>query len=220
MSTPPRLLLVETTTHGRVLVREAGGHNLLIGFHGYAEAADEQLARMSAIAAANDWTVASVQGLNRFYRGRSQDVVAGWMTREDREVAIADNIAFVDRVVESLRRSRGATGTLVFNGFSQGTAMAYRSALRGKFPASAIVAVGGDVPPELLLDPGNSFPPVLAIRGQRDDWYTQAKLDADVAALQDRDVRVTAAVFDGGHEWTSQVNELVSDFLRRLEPSS
>ena len=76
-------LLIETPTHGRVLVREAGGQapaGLLVGFHGYAETAEIQMARLEAIPGADAWTLLSVQALHRFYRGRSEEVVASWMT--------------------------------------------------------------------------------------------------------------------------------------------
>jgi len=42
-----------------------------------------------------------VQGLHRFYRSRSEIVVASWMTKQDRELAIGDNIDYVRRAVES-----------------------------------------------------------------------------------------------------------------------
>jgi predicted esterase len=209
------LLLVETPVHGRVLVRRGTNGHLLVGFHGYAETAAEQLARLEAAAAAKDWTLASVQGLNRFYRGRTQDVIAGWMTREDREVAIADNIAYVDRTIERIRETCAADGTLVFAGFSQGVAMAYRAAVRGRFPASAVIAVGGDVPPELVAA-GSVFPRVMIVRGARDEWYSQAKLDADVAALRRCGARITYHVCDAGHEWSSPVVAHTDDFLRSL----
>jgi predicted esterase len=221
MATDARVTLIETTTHGRVLVRTAPRHRAtLIGFHGYAEAAEAQLRRLEAIPDAQGWTLVSVQGLNRFYRGRSEEVAAGWMTREDREVAIADNIAYVNRVIDALGESCGPAGNLVYAGFSQGTAMAFRAAVRGRAPACGVIAVGGDVPPELLADPGASFPPVFLARGGRDEWYTQAKLDTDVAALRSRGVRVTPLVFDGAHEWSSFLNHPVASFLRGLVESS
>jgi predicted esterase len=216
MDSSPQLLLVETPVHGRVLVRPGSSGHLLVGFHGYAETAGDQLPRLEDIPSARDWTLASVQGLNRFYRGRTQDVVAGWMTREDREVAIADNITYVDQAIGQLREAFGATGMLVFAGFSQGTAMAYRAAVRGRFAATAVIAVGGDVPPELLTEAGNVFPQVRIVRGARDEWYTQAKLDADVNELRNRGTRVRATVCDGGHEWTSQVTADIDEFLRGL----
>ena len=213
--TSPQLLAIETTVHGRVLVRPGASGHLVVGFHGYAESAAEQLKRLEALTAINDWTLVSIQGLNRFYRGRTQDVIAGWMTREDRDLAIADNIAYVNRTIERIQETFHSNGTLVFAGFSQGVAMAYRAAVRGRFRAAAVIAVGGDVPPE-LLGPGNVFPPVLIIRGIRDDWYTQAKLDADVAALRSCGARVMPHVCDAGHEWSSPVVTLTDEFLRSL----
>ena len=216
MTSSTELLLVETTVHGRVLVRPGHSPHLLVGFHGYAESAGDQLPRLERIPSARDWTLASIQGLNRFYRGRTQDAVAGWMTREDRDAAIADNIAYVDLAVDRLRESFAAAGMLVFAGFSQGAAMAYRAAVRGRFAAAAVIAVGGDVPPELLTAMGNVFPPVLIIRGTRDEWYTEAKLNADVTALRDRGTRVTPIVCDAGHEWSSPVIDHTDEFLRGL----
>ena len=216
MNSSPELLLVETAVHGRVLVRPGTIGHLLVGFHGYAETAGDQLSRLEGISSAREWTLASVQGLNRFYRGRTEHVIAGWMTREDREIAIADTIAYVDRVIERVRESFGATGMLVFAGFSQGVAMAYRTAVRGRFAATAVIAVGGDVPPELLEEAGNLFPPTLIVRGAGDEWYTQAKLDADVNELRKRGARVTGIVCDCGHEWTSQVADHTDEFLRGL----
>ena len=216
MTSSTELLLVETTVHGRVLVRPGTSAHLLVGFHGYAESAGDQLPRLESIPSARDWTLASIQGLNRFYRGRTQDVVAGWMTREDRDAAIADNIAYVDHAVDRLRESFASAGMLVFAGFSQGAAMAYRAAVRGRFAATAVIAVGGDVPPELLTATGNVFPPVLIIRGTRDEWYTEAKLNADVTALRDRGTRVTPIVCDAGHEWSSLVIDHTDEFLRSL----
>jgi predicted esterase len=75
------------------------------------------------------------------------------------------------------------------------------------------MAVGADVPPELLADPAARFPPVLLIRGARDEWYAQQKLDADVAALTARGISVTVLVIDAGHEWTEEVSAAAARFL-------
>ena len=206
-----RSLNIETITHGRVLVREvAAAGGMLIGFHGYMENAETMMERLVA-SAPPDWTLVSVQGLNRFYRGRSEEIVAGWMTRQDREAAIADNIEYVNRAIAATRRG---DIPLVFTGFSQGVAMAFRAAVRGDAGAAAVIAIGGDVPPELLPDPSVTFPRVVLARGSADDWYTQAKLDADISALRGRTVAATPIVYDGGHEWTTGVSELVARHLR------
>jgi len=84
---------IATRIHGRVLVREAADAvAVLAGFHGYMENAEIQMARLEALSVSDRMTLVSVQGLNRFYRGRGEDVVASWMTRQDREAMIEDNI--------------------------------------------------------------------------------------------------------------------------------
>src|ERR1041384_702638 len=93
---------------------------LLVGFHGYAELAEDMLARLRAIAGSDRWVVVSVQGLNRFYQRRTNEVIAGWMTRQDRELAIADNVAYVNAVVDAVAREFNGAARTVFAGFSQG----------------------------------------------------------------------------------------------------
>ena len=96
------ILLIETPTHGRVIVRQSAAPSkagLLVGFHGYAETAEVQIARLAAVPGADAWTLLSVQALHRFYRGRSEEVVASWMTRQDRDAAVADNVRYVDAAI-------------------------------------------------------------------------------------------------------------------------
>jgi predicted esterase len=203
MANPVFTRIVQATTHGRAVVRIAAGipRGLIFGFHGYAETAEIQLQRLTEIPGADDWTLVSVQGLHHFYRGRSQDVVASWMTRQDRDLAIADNIRYVDAVVEAVTETEPLP--IVHVGFSQGVAMAFRAAIRGYAGSAGVIAAGGDVPPDLLEDSRSWFPPALLMRGARDEWYTQAKLDADFGALRPRCTEVRKVVLEAGHEWTA-----------------
>jgi predicted esterase len=212
------LHLIATTTHGRVLVRDAraaAARGVLVGFHGYMEDAVVQMDRLQAIPGAARWTLVSIQGLHRFYRGRSQEVVASWMTSQDRDAAIADNLEYVDAALDSVPHD--ASTKIVFAGFSQGVAMAFRSAVRGRRAAAGVIAIGGDVPPELLLDRDAAFPSVLLARGVRDEWLTAQKFRADLNALAERPgTRVRALEFDGGHEWNDAVAEAAWDFLESV----
>ena len=216
-----RELNIPVTTHGRILVD--GGHagpfdsarggaagvaqarplKLLVGCHGYAQNADEMMDMLRSIPAGEEWTRVSVQALQRFYRGRSEVTVASWMTRQDRDLIIADNVAYVDRAIAAVagKGADAAIDRLVFVGFSQGVAMSFRAALLGARRADAVLALGGDVPPELLVDAAMTFPKVLLARGTRDEWYTSARLDADEAALKARGATVETLTFDGAHEW-------------------
>jgi predicted esterase len=215
------VLSVRTEVHGRVLVRPAADPTaVVVGFHGYAEDAATHLERLTAMPGAQAWTCVAVQGLNRFYRGRTQETVAGWMTREDRELAIADNIAYVDRAIDQIARELpdsisqgGRRVPLACVGFSQGVAMAFRAGLRGRAKADAIVGVGGDVPPELIADGSLAFPRVLLIRGSGDDWYTAAKLTNDESALAGRALSVQAETIEARHEWTPEISKVIARFI-------
>lgn len=211
MKAAMRTLSIEAPTHGRVLVRDRPGARVaVLGFHGYTENADIQMARLEAVAGEAPWTLVSVQGLHRFYRGKTPEISASWMTRQDREDMIADNIEYIDRVVAAVVAPPAKIVTL---GFSQGAAMAFRAALRGRVRGAAIVAVGGDVPPELLADPGIQFPPLLLARGETDDWYTASKLDGDVAALKARGTAPSVSVYPGGHIWSDAIALRAHDFI-------
>ena len=208
---------VPTMTHGRVLVAEAraaAARGLLVGFHGYGENAGAHMARLQAIPGAAAWTLVSVQALHRFYDRRTQQVVACWMTHEDREDAIADNIGYITTALEGVPHD--PSQPIVFAGFSQGTAMAYRAACRGSLRAAGIISVGGDVPPELLQDPDVAFPRVLMIRGRADEWYAQQKFDDDTAALRTRGVELESLLVEGGHEWHQPVIDAAARFLEDM----
>jgi predicted esterase len=192
-------------THGRYLVEEGPPERLLVGFHGYGENADESLAQMLRIPGVEQWTVVAVQALHRFYRGRgSGTIAASWMTSQDRERAIVDNIDYVRSVVADLPTPR----RLVFLGFSQGVAMAYRAA--SKHPnANAVIALAGDMPPDVT----GPLPPILIGRGTREDWFTDEKLKKDLSFLETI-TTVETCVFEGGHEWTDEFRAAAGRFLR------
>jgi predicted esterase len=216
--TDPTTHLVETPTHGRVLVERSPASRpdlLLVGFHGYGENADRHMEELRRIPGADRWTRVAVQGLHRFYNPKTQDVVASWMTRQDREQAIADNVEYVDRVMAMVVREVGTPARLVYAGFSQGVAMAYRAAVCGAMRASGVIALAGDLPPD-TRESSMQCPPVLIGRGTNDTWYTDEKLRADVDYLRSIGVRVEEEIFGGGHEWADPFRSAAAQFLRSL----
>lgn len=204
---------IAATTHGRYLVTAASGAPLLAGFHGYGESAGVHLDRLRAIGGADQWTIVSIQGLHRFYQRRTNDVVASWMTREDRELAIVDNKRYVASVIGTVWQEHHASGGIVCAGFSQGVAMTFRAAAALAQPILGAIAVGGDVPPELTGAELKAMRRVLLMRGVRDPFYTTEKFAEDQQRLRDAGVAVTAIEFDGGHEWTQPVLDAAARFL-------
>ena len=197
------VLQVPTLVHGRVLLElpaAAAPAALLVGFHGYAQRAEDALEFLRPFAAGQPWAIAAPQALHPFYR-KDGTIVAGWMTSLDRELALADNVAYAARAVGELRARLPAVRRLAIVGFSQGVAMAYRAAARCGYAVDAVVALAGDVPPELRQASWGSRPHVLIGRGSREEWYGEDKLAADRAVLAELGLEHEVCAFEGGHEW-------------------
>ena len=191
----------------------------LIGCHGYGQNAADMLEELRRIPGANEWTLVSVQALHRFYTRSDQSVVASWMTREDREHAIADNIEYLNRTVAEVTDQSGAAEarrTIVFLGFSQGASMAARAAVRGARAASGLIMLGGDIPPDVRDDESRRWPPVLIGAGRDDKWYG-ARIDSDIQFLESRGISHTVVRFTGGHEFNEEFRNAVGKWLRAVK---
>jgi predicted esterase len=234
-----RIVQIPTTTHGRVLIEDApvSPSGTIVAFHGYGHNAEDILRELQRVPGIEAWRRIAPQALHRFYTRDSSKVIASWMTREDRELAIADNVGYVDHMLDQALGPRpkaqaspsagearpGGAGSspeprassLVFLGFSQGASMAYRAAVLGKHRVTGIVALAGDVPPELRSVPAIAWPRVLVAGGTRDEWFTP-KLDADLAFFAAHNIQHDVLRFDGAHEWTDDFCRAVGQFLRTL----
>ena len=209
---------VPARTHGRVVVREAPydgrRSRVVLAFHGYQQRAETMIEMLEPVPGIERWTIASVQALHPFY-ARGGGVVASWMTKEDRELAIAENIEYVDEATVALQRERRAD-VVVCAGFSQGGAMAWRAGVLGRRRADGIVSIGADIPPELKDTAADCFPISLIAAGTRDEFYTQEKLDADIALLESKGAPHGVLRYDGAHEWTDEVRREIGKFLGAL----
>ena len=209
-----QIIQVPTTVHGRVLLETTAETTaLLLGFHGYAQLGEDALAYLRPLAEGKPWAIAAPQALHPFYRPKDQSVVAGWMTRLDREIALEDNVAYTTRAVAELLARVPAAKKLAIVGFSQGVAMAYRTAARCGQTVDAMVALAGDVPPELRNGGWDTRPAVLIGRGDGEQWYSEEKLADDLAALAALDIEAEVCRFAGGHEWAPAFVERAREFL-------
>ncbi len=236
---------IAVLTHGRYLVESSGDERpagLLVGCHGYAENAERHLDKLRRIPGVERWHRVAVQGLHRFYNPKARDfdprnpeVFASWMTRQGRELAIDDNVRYLASVIAEVcsdpprpprgrDRDLGTPRRLVFAGFSQGVAMAYRAAARSGFPCHGLIALAGDVPPDVAAvcrplggrgrkPQYDAFPPVLLGCGTEDQLYTPEAMEKDLATLSRMGVEVEPCVFDGGHVWSPEFYRAAGDFL-------
>jgi predicted esterase len=213
--------IVATQIHGRYLVippAMPGPAPVLVGFHGYAEDAEAQIERLRAIPESSRWLTVSIQALHRFYQSRTNRVVASWMTRQDRELAIADNIAFVTACVDAAAAAWPTLPQIVFAGFSQGVAMAFRAAANSTRSGAGVIAVGGDLPPELEPDTLKRVAGALIARGTGDTLYSKEQFAEDQRRLTQSSVRARVIEWNAGHEWPSEMIEPATRFLREFHP--
>ena len=90
--------------------------------------------------------------------------------------------------------------------------MAYRAALLGKYRATGVIVLAGDVPSELKSVPAIAWPRVLVAGGSRDEWFS-AKLEADASFFATQGIAHDVVRFDGAHEWTDEFSLAVERFL-------
>jgi predicted esterase len=201
---------IAVATHGRYLIAApavSGPAPILAGFHGYAEDAEMQLTRLRGVPGSDRCLIVSIQGLHSFYNRRTNQVVASWMTKQNREEAIADNIAYVKSCLHAVADEWQTAPVAVFAGFSQGVAMAFRAAAHFEHHAAGVIAAGGDVPPELTSDALRRIPRVLIARGTGDALYSDAQFGEDEVRLRESGVNVHTLLYSGGHEWPANFGD-------------
>lgn len=194
---------IGVTTHGRYLMRpplDGPGRVAVVGFHGYMQGAQGLLDELERLPGSAPWLLVSIQGLHRFYDRGHEHVVASWMTSQDRELAIADNVAYVAAVVAAVRTAHPFE-RLALLGFSQGASMASRAAADLEDRCHALAMLAGDLAPEVRGSTAR-LPRTIIGRGSKDTFYTDEHFARDREALEERGALAAAIEFTGGHEFT------------------
>lgn len=212
----PQIEHFETTINGRYILQIPSGKTpipLLIGFHGYGETAEKQLEMMNQIPGINSWFCGSIQALHPFYNAKGE-LGASWMTSQDRELRIKENVHYVNSVISKIKETYPANDILVYHGFSQGTAMACRAAILGDHEPAGVILLGGDIPPELnSLD---KMRKILIARGKKDRFYNQEKWRADIDRINQLNLDYKLCEFDGGHHGNDEYFKTAGEFLKRI----
>jgi predicted esterase len=183
---------------------------LWIVCHGYGQLAAKFLEPFAPLAA--PWRrIVAPEGLSRFYLERSRvgvntqaGVGATWMTREDREHEIADQIVYLDALLDQLLPEASETHVrLRVLGFSQGVATVSRWLVRGRrVRANEVVFWAGSFPADVELsqlgDRLAGAPVVFAV-GARDELASWAAADVEVSRFSAAGMDARLVTFNGGH---------------------
>ena len=204
---------IQTSVSGRYLLQLPSNSvpaPLLIGFHGYGQTAEDEIALLKAIPGSARWLCCSIEALHPVYTPRGE-TGASWMTSRAREQRITENVNYVDAVIKRIRESASVGDRVCFHGFSQGCGMACRAALLGSYRACGLMLLGGDIPPELSVNGGVDR--VHLARGNEDRFYSPEKYEHDCARFRDAGLPFTATLFSGEHGANEEYCNAAGEFL-------
>jgi predicted esterase len=195
-----------------------GVRELWLGCHGYGQLAADFLRQLEPVAAP-DRLIVAPEALSRFYIDALREgsdarrVGATWMTREDRESEIADYVAYLDAVLQSIRSELPPIGVRTHAlGFSQGVATVVRWLALGAARVDALTLWAGGLPHDLDLGvhaPRFERTAVTLVAGTRDRLVSEEAVAAASERLHAAGIAHEVLRFDGGHRLDDAV-------LRRL----
>ena len=147
----PKWLHLETRRTARVALDGTPGPHIRevwVLLHGYRQLAASFIGKCAKLGGPDRLLVAP-EGLSRFYlEGDYGRVGASWMTREDREAEIADQVYYLDSVLQAFPQLDWNHCRLHLLGFSQGVATAWRWLMYGKLRPYSVTLWAGRPPAE------------------------------------------------------------------------
>ncbi len=182
-------------------------HDVWVACHGYGQLAAEFVERLSVLSAP-DRLLLAPEGLSRFYLERTRSgshatspVGASWMTREDRAAEIADQVAYLNAVVETFKARSSEAFHLTALGFSQGVATICRWLAHSRTRADRLVCWGGLVPDDVLAGDLSIFRAthVWLVAGSRDGFAATERLADAASTMRRAGLNVSQLSFEGGH---------------------
>ena len=123
---------------------------LLIALHGYGQLPEYFVRKFAHLS--NEYFVVAPEGMHRFYlKGSSGRVGASWMTKEARLDDIADNLGYLELLLNELTKESNFE-RIVLLGFSQGGATAARFFFsQTHFKIDQLILWGSVFPPDVSV---------------------------------------------------------------------
>ncbi|HVF41106.1 MAG TPA: hypothetical protein VM939_14485 [Gemmatimonadaceae bacterium] len=189
--------------------------------HGYAQLAGAFVNEFEIIASPPRLIVAP-EALSRFYipsdkgfHGPDSPIGATWMTREDRDVEIADYVEYLDVLYDSVfsEIDRDKVSVTVL-GFSQGGATVNRWLTRGHARADRLIMWGSLLAADADLSESAEFfrhVDLNIVYGTRDQFHDTGMMAEYEQRLRSHGIPFKLQTFNGGHRMDRET-------LARLAP--
>lgn len=174
-----------------------------IVFHGYGQLAEYFIRKFKSFESSERLIVAP-EGTNYGYlQGFGGRVGANWMTKHERELAIANNHRFLDELLSVILSGFEHKPRIHVLGFSQGAATATRWASRWSGRVDTLVLWAGGFAQDLILEDAKDVfkdTSVLLVQGTRDEFITPESIQVQEFFLAQMGKKCQKIEFEGGHE--------------------
>ena len=144
------------------------------------------------------------EALNRFYiDGNYNRVGASWMTKEERESDIEENIQYLDSLFEDICDEIGHKNfNLNILGFSQGGATACRWVFASKIEVANLILWAGDIPADTLIEKNRSKWQSInthLVMGKQDHLINDAMKEKFLSVVYDYKLDYKLTQYEGDH---------------------
>lgn len=211
-------LVIPKTAHYYTL-GQAGPHirYLWLACHGYGQSAGRFILKFDAVARPDTFIVAP-EGLSRFYwQGFDGDIVASWMTRQDRLHEIADYANYLQTLLDSLLLQLPSDTRIVLMGFSQGCATQMRWIMRNFPRFDHLILWAGTIPEDLDYRPHEAFFAARQLHyvyGTEDPFLTPERIAQAEELMTEQGLDFQVHTFNGKHTVDRQTLARVAALIR------
>ena len=176
--------------------------HLLIVLHGYGQLAEFFIRKFNDVP--ENYLVIAPEGMHRFYlNGTSGRVGASWMTKEDRESDIQDNLNWLNQLLRELKEKKKFE-KIILLGFSQGGATAARWYYSYKYEFNHLILWASVFPPDLEKPEQSNNSKNYFVIGNQDEFYSTEQQNQEISFYRNLGFRILT--FEGKHD--IQINTL------------
>lgn len=181
---------------------------IIVAFHGYGQLAKYFIRKFDFLDKSKYYVIAP-QGLSKFYLKNHTRVGASWMTKEDRELDLKNQLHYVQTVFETETKNIDwSTKKLVVLGFSQGTATASRWVTTHQVLFDKFIAWGGQLAYELTASDFEfmkSNVETVGLLGDNDQFYNGDNVEKMENMFKTVFPKGEYRIFEGKHEIIKEV---------------
>ncbi len=184
---------------------------ILFAFHGYGQLASYFGKHFERLG--DEYFVVIPEGLHRFYiNGMEGRVGASWMTKEDREVDIVNQSAYLNSLLKGINLIDHTNAKLCILGFSQGVAAAMRWIIRNNIKIDGFINWAGSIPNDLVVEEVSKTFDKLRMQviiGDKDPYFNDEIREHFLAWIDHYKLSVDFQRFEGEHKIDAQLLKLI-----------